>query len=73
MERMWRTWFFMIVVSLSLSVQVRGASLSNFVSFGPNFGDSSLPPSSDVAIGMRLQHPLPFLGLTRRYVTVSIE
>ena len=73
MERMWRTWIFIIVVSLSLSVQVRGASLSNFVSFGPNFGDSSLPPGSDVAIGMRLQHPLPFLGLTRRYVTVSLE
>lgn len=74
MERMWRTLIFIIVVSLSLSVQVRGASLSNFVSFGPNFGDSSLPTDrDDVAIGMRLQHPIPFLGLTRRYITVSIE
>jgi len=67
-----RTGIYVIFVAISLLVQVQGRSLSDFIPFGPNFNDNSLPSSNDASVGVQLQQPIPFLGRTREYLTVSL-
>ena len=72
MDESQRTGIFIIFIAISLLVQVQGRSLSDFIQFGPNFGDNSLPPSNDAQVDVQLQQPIPFLGQTRETLTVSL-